>query len=122
MELALKFQKGDKAYTVSDGEGVFKILEVEVYGHVYQDFEKDKPAGILYVFDLNGQRKFGNEDIMFATREDAIEKLNRMLPEYEAGYEKEEANLNEQIKNLKDHKDKLLSSAQELITLKPNEQ
>jgi hypothetical protein len=116
--LEFAFNKGDKAITISDKEGVFKLIEVEVYGVVYQDNEKDKPANFLYVFDLEGERKFGNADIMFKTREEAIEKLSEMVPEYEKGYADEIANTEQALQNLKDHRDKLLSSAQEIITIK----
>lgn len=116
--LEFAFNKGDKAFTISDKDGVFKLIEVDVYGVVYQDFEKDKPASYLYVFDLDGARKFGSADIMFKTMEDAAKKLSEMLPEYEKGYAEEIARTEETIKNIKDHRDKLLSSAQEIITIK----
>ena len=112
------FNKGDKAITISDKEGVFKLIEVEVYGVVYQDFEKDKEPQRLYVFDIDGARKFGAEDIMFKTKEGAAKKLSEMLPEYEKGYAEEIARTEGAIQNIKDHRDKLLSSAQEIITVK----
>lgn len=119
--LKTKFEIGEKAITVSDKDGVFALLEVEIYGLVYQDFEKDKPVQLLYVFDLDGTRRFGNEDIMFKTNEEALEKLKTMVPEYEKGYAAELLQLEENRKNLEDHKNKLINSALDLINAKTND-
>lgn len=116
-----RFEKGEKALTISDKNGVFEIIEVEVYGHVYQDIEKDKPPVILYVFDLQvgenqaPMRKFANPDIMFKTREEAIKKLQEMWPQYEKGYADEVASMVQNMKNLEDHQKKLRASALLLI-------
>jgi hypothetical protein len=113
------FEKGEKAFTISDQTGEFRVLEVEIYGFVYQDFEKDKPAQLLYVFDIEqGKvkgRKFGNPDIMFKTREDAMVKLQSMLPEYEKGFTEEMENAKQNVQNLEDHKNKLMASAKALL-------
>lgn len=117
-----EFEIGDKVITISDKDGVFKILEVEIYGIVYQDFEKDKPVKILYVFDLAGERKFGNADILFKSREAAMVKLQEMVPKYQVGYEEEKKSIEQQIKNLEDHKSRLINSALDLINGKTDGQ
>lgn len=118
LSIETQFGKGEKVFTVSDKDGTFRILEVEIYGLVYQDFEKDKPANLLYVFDIEGERKFGNPDIMFKTPADAVEKLKLMVPEYKKGYAKELKTLEENMQNLKDHETKLINSALDLINAK----
>lgn len=116
-----KFKKGDKAFTVSD-QGCFKILEIEITGirYLYEDFEADKPVRdeILYCFYIGQDRKFGKPDIIFATRDEAVVKLEKMLPEYRKGYDEEISNTEKHLQEIKEYYAALESSAQELITIK----
>lgn len=109
------FNKGEKVFTVSDADNEFKILEVEIYGFAYQDFEGEGKERILYVFDLDGQRKFGSEDIMFRNKEEALEKLRALIPEYKKNIDAEIAQMDENKVKLGEIATKLIESANKLL-------
>lgn len=130
MQMDNKFEKGEKVFTVKDLAGVFEVIEVEIYGIVYQDFDKTGVPVIFYVFDLpvehqaaeegakQGARKFAKDDILFKTREEAIAQIGKMVPEYEKNYDEEIAKLQAQVASVRAAREKLVASAQDLTLSK----
>jgi hypothetical protein len=159
------FQKGEKAITISDIDGIFKLIEVDVKGFVIHDFGEEETPTVFYMFELDGVLRRANINIIFKTREEALKTLATMVPEYEKNYDEEIAvaqgeldklvnaiadarskmgemselaiketeekivvaleeqkNSEENLQKIKDCKNILMSSAQELLIPKTNEQ
>jgi len=130
MQIDPKFNKGEKVFTITNLGGVFKLLEVELTGIVYQDFEKGKEPVFFYVFDLApaeaaaiegakaGAKTFGKADDIFKTQEEAIKAVAPILAKNVEHFDENIESMERQLVLIKEAKEKLIASAQDLILSK----
>jgi hypothetical protein len=130
MQIKPLFKKGETAFTITNLEGVFKVLKVKIIGLVYQDFEEGKEPVYFYVFNLPpmelskqegakvGQKIFGKQEDVFKTEDEAIAAIQKVLAVNVENFDKNISALEKQIALFKEAKEKLIASAQDLTLSK----
>jgi hypothetical protein len=130
MQIEPLFQKGEKAFTITNLGGVFKLLEIEITGLVYQDFEAGKEPVYFYVFDMApdesakiegakaGQKVFGKKDDIFKTAEAAIAAIPGVMEANIKNFDENITSMESQVALIKAAKEKLIASAQDLTLSK----
>ena len=130
MQIEPLFQKGEKAFTITNLGGVFKLLNIEITGLVFQDFEAGKDPVYFYVFDLapdesakiegakSGNKVFGKKEDVFKTAEDAIAAIPAVLAANVANFDENITAMEAQLVLVKAAKEKLIASSQDLTLSK----
>lgn len=125
-----KFEKGEKAFVITNLGGVFKLLEVTVNGIVYQDFEEGEDPVFFYTYDLApdeaaaikgakaGNKVFAKVDEIFKTAEEAIKAVKAVLAVNVENFDENIKAMESQLVTIKEMKEKLIASAQDLTLSK----